>query len=339
MAGEPVLRVEDLVVEYPLPRPRPFAPQPTLRAVAGVSLELHAGECLGIVGESGCGKSSLGRGILQLVRPAAGRVWFDGIDLCTLPPRALRPYRRALQVVFQDPLASLNPRMTVAEIVGEPLAVHRPELSADARQRAVDAMLERVGLRSAMGARYPSEFSGGQAQRISIARAMIAEPRVLVCDEPVSSLDVSIQAQVCNLLRDLQRDTGVALLFISHDLAIVRYLSQRVLVMYLGRVMEEGPRAGFFARPGHPYSRALVGAVPLPDPDRGDPDAGLLLAGDPPSPASPPSGCVFRTRCPKAQDVCARDVPPPLEIGPGHGVACHFRDDPPMVTAGAAGGG
>jgi oligopeptide transport system ATP-binding protein len=323
MAGEPVLRVEDLVVEYPLPRPRPFAPQPTLRAVAGVSLELHAGECLGIVGESGCGKSSLGRGILQLVRPAAGRVWFDGIDLCTLPPRALRPYRRALQVVFQDPLASLNPRMTVAEIVGEPLAVHRPELSADARQRAVDAMLERVGLRSAMGARYPSEFSGGQAQRISIARAMIAEPRVLVCDEPVSSLDVSIQAQVCNLLRDLQRDTGVALLFISHDLAIVRYLSQRVLVMYLGRVMEEGPRAGFFARPGHPYSRALVGAVPLPDPDRGDPDAGLLLAGDPPSPASPPSGCVFRTRCPHAVPACAGARPALESLPGGRRLACH----------------
>jgi oligopeptide transport system ATP-binding protein len=249
-------------------------------------------------------------------------VHFDGVDLCRLSAAALKPYRRDLQVVFQDPLASLNPRMTVAEIVGEPLAVHRPEVDARARQREVDRMLERVGLRAAMGSRYPGEFSGGQAQRISIARAMIGGPRVLVCDEPVSSLDVSIQAQICNLLRELQRETGVALVFISHDLAIVRYMCQRVLVMYLGRVMEEGARDVFFAGPRHPYSRALLAAVPVPDPDRGGVGDEPLLACDPPSPTDPPSGCVFRTRCRHAVDACAGHRPPLETLDDGARIAC-----------------
>jgi oligopeptide transport system ATP-binding protein len=276
-----------------------------------------------VVGESGCGKSSLGRAILQLVRPTAGSVHFDGVDLCRLSTPELKPWRRDLQVVFQDPLASLNPRMTVAEIVGEPLAVHRPEIDARARQRAVEAMLERVGLRADMGSRYPNEFSGGQAQRISIARAMIGSPRVLICDEPVSSLDVSIQAQICNLLRELQRETGVALVFISHDLAVVRYMCQRVLVMYLGRVMEEGPRNAFFARPLHPYSQALLAAVPVADPDHGILPRDLALMGEPPSPANPPSGCVFRTRCPHAIDVCAASRPTLDVLDSGLRVACH----------------
>jgi oligopeptide transport system ATP-binding protein len=319
---DPVLRVANVTVDYPLGRDGLFGPRRTLRAVDDVSFELAPGECLGIVGESGCGKSSLGRAILQLVRPTAGAVFFDGVDLCRLPAAALKPYRRDLQVVFQDPLASLNPRMTVAEIVGEPLAVHRPEFDARARQREVDRMLERVGLRAAMGSRYPNEFSGGQAQRISIARAMIAGPRVLVCDEPVSSLDVSIQAQICNLLRELQRETGVALVFISHDLAIVRYMCQRVLVMYLGRVMEEGRRDAFFAGPRHPYSQALIAAVPVPDPDRDIAGEEALLAGDPPSPASPPSGCVFRTRCRHAVAACASGRPPLEPLDGGARVAC-----------------
>jgi oligopeptide transport system ATP-binding protein len=317
-----VLRVANVTVDYPLGRTGLFGPRRTLRAVDDVSLDLAPGECLGIVGESGCGKSSLGRAILQLVRPTAGAVFFDGVDLCHLPTAALKPYRRDLQIVFQDPLASLNPRMTVAEIVGEPLAVHRPEIDASARQREVDRMLERVGLRAAMGSRYPNEFSGGQAQRISIARAMIAGPRVLVCDEPVSSLDVSIQAQICNLLRELQRETGVALIFISHDLAIVRYMCQRVLVMYLGRVMEEAPRDAFFAGPRHPYSQALIAAVPVPDPDHDAAGDDALLDGDPPSPTNPPSGCVFRTRCRHAVAACASARPPLETLDGAARVAC-----------------
>jgi oligopeptide transport system ATP-binding protein len=335
MPAEPLLRVTDLSVDYALPPAGLLAPARRLRAVADVGFALAPGECLGIVGESGCGKSSLGRAVLQLVRPARGQVWFDGVDLCTLDHRALRRYRRDLQIVFQDPQASLNPRMSVAEIVGEPLALHRPELAATARARAVDAMLERVGLNAAMGQRYPNEFSGGQAQRIGIARAMIAGPRLLVCDEPVSSLDVSIQAQICNLLRELQRDTGVALLFISHDLAVVRYMSQRVLVMYLGRLMEEGPRTGFFALPRHPYSQALVGSVPVADPDAVVTRPPLI--GEPPSPLAPPAGCVFHPRCPQADATC-RSTAPPVESLPGGGrIACHhWRRLAPAPDAGLA---
>jgi oligopeptide transport system ATP-binding protein len=320
---EPVLRVANVTVDYDLGKRGLFGPRRSLRAVDGVSFDLAPGESLGIVGESGCGKSSLGRAILQLVRPTAGAVRFNGVDLCGLSAAALKPYRRDLQVVFQDPLASLNPRLTVAEIVGEPLAVHRPELDARSRQAEVERMLERVGLRAAMGSRYPNEFSGGQAQRISIARAMISRPRVLICDEPVSSLDVSIQAQICNLLRELQRETGVALVFISHDLAVVRYLCQRVLVMYLGRIMEEGPRDAFFARPLHPYSQALLAAVPVADPDHAGLAADLALAGDPPSPANPPSGCVFRTRCRHEAAACAVTRPPLESPDGGLRVACH----------------
>lgn len=321
---EPLLRVEQLSVQYPVAGGGLLGNRRrTLQAVDGVSFELHAGETLGIVGETGCGKSSLGKGILQLVKPAAGQVWWEGKDLCTLDATAMVPHRKALQIVFQDPLSSLNPRMTVGEIVGEPLRVHRPDLSAPERTRAAEEMLERVGLRAAMRRRYPNEFSGGQCQRISIARAMISEPKLIVCDEPVSSLDVSIQAQICNLLRDLQRETGVALLFISHDLSIVRYMSQRVLVMYLGRAMEIGERERVFTRPTHPYTRALISAVPQPDPDR--PYAGdiLPMLGDIPSPLDPPSGCVFRTRCEHAVGVCVSTRPPLERVESRHATACH----------------
>lgn len=319
-----LLTVEHLSVHYQLPSGGLFRRRPlTLKAVDDVSFELRAGETLGVVGETGCGKSSLGKGVLQLVKPAAGRVLWEGRDLCALSPEQLKQCRRDLQIIFQDPLSSLNPRMTIGEIVAEPLEVHYPDLGRDERRRRVDAMLDRVGLRPEMRNRYPNEFSGGQCQRISIARAMISEPKVIVCDEPVSSLDVSIQAQICNLLRELQRDTGIALLFISHDLSIVRYMSHRVLVMYLGRVMESGRREEFFGAPRHPYSQALISAVPIPDPDLPHAGRSLVLDGELPSPLDPPSGCVFRTRCPLAVPVCITQPPLPSEAAPGHRVACH----------------
>ncbi|MEO8224635.1 MAG: oligopeptide/dipeptide ABC transporter ATP-binding protein [Gammaproteobacteria bacterium] len=330
----PVLTVENLSVHYPVPSPGLFRGPPlTLKAVDNVSFDLHAGETLGVVGETGCGKSSLGKGVLQLVRPAAGRVLWEGRDLCALPAADLKRCRKDLQIIFQDPLSSLNPRMTIGEIVAEPLEVHCPELSRDERRRQVDAMLDRVGLRPGMRNRYPNEFSGGQCQRISIARAMISAPKVIVCDEPVSSLDVSIQAQICNLLRELQRETGIALLFISHDLSIVRYMSHRVLVMYLGRVMESGRREDFFGAPRHPYSQALISAVPVPDPDWSPAARSLVLDGEVPSPLEPPSGCVFRTRCPLAVPVCITHLPALTGVGPGHGVACHRWQETGVAAA------
>jgi oligopeptide transport system ATP-binding protein len=320
---QPLLRVENLCVHYPLlgggilRRKRL-----TLRAVEDVSFELGAGETLGVVGETGCGKSSLGKAVLQLVRPASGKVVWQGRNLCALGPDELRGVRKDLQIIFQDPLSSLNPRMTVGEIVAEPLRVHHPEMSKAERDRAVDAMFERVGLRPDMTRRYPNEFSGGQCQRVSIARAMIVAPKVIVCDEPVSALDVSIQAQICNLLRNLQRDTGVSLIFISHDLAIVRYMCQRVMVMYLGHMIEMARREELFRAPLHPYSQALIAAVPGPDPDHPVAEASPL-EGELPSPIDPPSGCVFNTRCPKAVPVCISQRPALETAGDGRQVACH----------------
>jgi len=319
-----LLTVEHLSVHYTLPGAGLFRRRPvTLKAVDDVSFELGHGETLGVVGETGCGKSSLGKGVLQLVRPVAGRVLWEGRDLCTLPPEELKRCRKDLQVIFQDPLSSLNPRMTIGEIVAEPLEVHFPELDGDERIRRVDTMLDRVGLRPEMRDRYPNEFSGGQCQRISIARAMISQPKIIVCDEPVSSLDVSIQAQICNLLRDLQRDTGIALLFISHDLSIVRYMSHRVLVMYLGRTVEYGQRDQFFSGPRHPYSQALIRAIPEPDPDVAASSRPPVLTGDVPSPLDPPSGCVFRTRCPIVVPGCITLRPVLEEAEAGHSVSCH----------------
>ncbi len=319
----PLLRVRDLCVHYPVPAPALFGRSRILRAVDGVSLDLEAGETLGVVGETGCGKSSLGKAILQLVRPAAGQVLWQGTDLCRLSAAQLKARRKELQIIFQDPLSSLNPRMTIGEIVAEPLALHAPELSAGEQSRAVDSMLERVGLHPDLRGRYPTEFSGGQCQRVSIARAMILRPRLIVCDEPVSALDVSIQAQICNLLRELQRETGVALVFISHDLSIVRYMSHRVMVMYLGQLMEAAPRDRFFGGAIHPYSRALISTIPQPDPDRPTAGPPVDLDGDLPSPLDPPSGCAFRTRCTYAVGVCVRQRPEAAGQGPGHQVACH----------------
>ena len=321
---EVLLQVEDLTVTYPVAGKGLFGRgKRSLQAVRRVSFELQPGETLGVVGETGCGKSSLGRAVLQLVRPSGGRVMWKGQDLCRLSDRELVPVRKDLQVVFQDPLSSLNPRMTVGEIIAEPLRIHSPALTAQDRERKAAEMMERVGLRAALARRYPNEFSGGQCQRVSIARAMIVEPRVIVCDEPVSALDVSIQAQICNLLRDLQRDTGIAMIFISHDLSIVRYMAQRVMVMYLGEAVEIADRAEFFERPRHPYSQALLKAVPLPDPSRKVHDTLEALEGELPSPLNPPSGCVFRTRCPKSTPICVTRPPDLEERADRHKVACH----------------
>ena len=319
----PFLDVRKLSVEYPVRGRGLFGEKSVLRAVRAVSLAINAGETVGVVGETGCGKSSLGKAILQLVKPSAGSVLWQGRDLCRLSAPELTACRRDLQIVFQDPLSSLDPRQSIGEIVAEPLLVHFPELSTAERERRVVAMLERVGLRAEMQSRYPHEFSGGQCQRISIARAMIVEPKLVVCDEPVSSLDVSIQAQICNLLRDLQRERGVALLFISHDLSVVRYMSHRVVVLYLGQVVESGPRDEIFSNPRHPYTKALISAVPVPDPERALLATAGTLEGELPSPMAAPSGCGFRTRCPHAVPVCITREPQLEEAGTGHLVGCH----------------
>lgn len=324
----PILSVRDLTVRFDL-RGGLFGPERVLTAVDGVSFDLAAGETLGLVGESGSGKSTLGRAILRLIPAEAGQIVWLGRDLRQLGERAMRPLRRDLQIVFQDPLAALDPRATVFQSVAEPLATHRPEMSRAQRRETAARWLARVGLDGDALDRYPHEFSGGQCQRIGIARAMILEPRLIVCDEVVSALDVSIQAQIVNLLAALQRETGVALLFISHNLAVVRHLSHRVLVLYLGRMVEIGPGEALFADARHPYTRALLSAVPPPDPLAARAAKPAVLKGEPPSPLNPPSGCPFRTRCPLAIEVCAETMPPPEPVDdrPGHLVACHrWRD-------------
>jgi oligopeptide transport system ATP-binding protein len=322
--SEALLKVEDLAVHFSMAvgglLRRRHAP---LKAVDGVSFELRAGETLGIVGESGCGKSTLGRAVLRLIEPSAGRVVWLGDDLGALDPEALRRERRAMQIVFQDPLASLDPRMTVGDIIAEPLITHEPELAKDEVRARVRDMLAKTGLSPQMINRYPHEFSGGQCQRIGIARAMILGPRLIVCDEPVSALDVSIRAQIVNLLMRLQREFGLALLFISHDLSVVRHISHRILVLYLGKMMELADRDAIYRAPKHPYTKAQISAVPIPDPRLERQKRRMVLTGDLPSPLAPPSGCVFRTRCPLAIELCANRVPPIERIAPGHQVACH----------------
>ena len=320
----PLLAVEDLRVHFAvalgsLLRRRHVA----LKAVDGVSFALAPGETLGVVGESGCGKSTLGRAILRLIEPTAGRVVWLGDDLARLGGEALRKHRRAMQIVFQDPLAALNPRMTVGDIIAEPLITHEPALGRAAVKALVTDMMAKTGLSPQMINRYPHEFSGGQCQRIGVARAMILKPKLIVCDEPVSALDVSIQAQIINLLMRLQREFGLSLLFISHDLAVVRHISHRILVLYLGRMMELADRDALYAAPRHPYTKALISAVPIPDPSREREKQRIVLTGDLPSPLAPPSGCVFRTRCPLAIRRCAEEVPEVEAIDPGHRVACH----------------
>ncbi len=299
----------------------------TLKAVDGVSFALAPGETLGVVGESGCGKSTLGRAVLQLIRPTAGRVLWLGRDLTALAGSELRARRRDMQIVFQDPLASLDPRMPVGESIAEPLQTFTPGLSRAERRERVQAMMQAVGLLPQMINRYPHEFSGGQCQRIGIARAMILCPRLVVCDEPVSALDVSIQAQIINLLMELQAELGTALIFISHNLAVVRHISRRVLVLYLGRMVELADRDSLYAEPRHPYTRALISAVPIPDPRLEAGKRRIVLSGDPPSPIDPPSGCVFRTRCPRATERCAAETPPVEAVADGHLVACHHWRD------------
>jgi len=303
-----------------------------LTAVSAVSLELYAGESLGVVGESGCGKSTLVRAALQLLRPTAGRVVWMGQALADLPKGALRALRRDLQIIFQDPLGSLDPRMTVGEIVGEPLRVHAPDLERGARAAQTAALLHRVGLAPQLASRYPHELSGGQCQRVGIARAMILEPRLLVCDEPVSALDVPTQQQIVTLLAQLKRESGMCLLFVSHNLALVRQLCERVLVLYLGRMMELAPSPGLYTGPRHPYTRELLAAVPIPDPDIQPARLARARPGEPPSPLSPPSGCVYRTRCPYAAPVCAQRIPEWEELPDGRRVACHRWRELPSGT-------
>jgi peptide/nickel transport system ATP-binding protein len=303
-----------------------------VKAVDGVSFEVRRHAIVGLVGESGSGKTTTGRALLRLQQASAGRIWFDGQDLTGLSDRQMRPWRRRMQIVFQDPYASLNPRMTVEQILGEALDTHG--LAQQRRPARIGELLERVGLNAEQARRYPHEFSGGQRQRIGIARALAVEPDFIVADEPVSALDVSVQAQVLNLLQDLRRDLGLAMLFVAHDLAVVDYLCDEVVVMYLGRVMERGPTSEVYARPRHPYTRALLSAAPVPDPRA--PRSRIFLKGDIPSPVNPPSGCVFRTRCPQAADGCAAPQPPAEKVGPGHFVACSRLGD---ATLGAIASG
>ena len=321
-AGDVALTISRLSVQFDVQRGW-FGPRAVLRAVDDVSLSLGIGEALGVVGESGCGKSTLARAVLMLMRPTAGHVLWMGQALESLPARELKPLRRDLQIVFQDPLASLDPRMTIGEIVDEPLRVHRRELDVGSRARTVAEMLRRVGIAPDLINRYPHEFSGGQCQRIGIARAMILNPRLLVCDEPVSALDVSIQEQIVSLLADLMREYGMCILFVSHNLAIVRRLCERVLVLYLGRMMELAFSEGLYTRPLHPYTRELLEAVPIADPDIQPGRLARVLGGEAPSPLDPPSGCVYRTRCPHAIDVCRERVPLWEEAESSHWVACH----------------
>lgn len=319
--GEVLLRVENLKKYFPLRAGVFKKVVGWVKAVDGVSFEVFSGETLGIVGESGCGKSTLGMTILRLLEPTEGRIVFAGQDITKLPSSKLRPIRKDMQMIFQDPFSSLNPRMTVQAILEEGLKVHRV-VPRSRMQEEVEMLLERVGLSRDYVRRFPHEFSGGQRQRINIARAIALRPRLVVADEALSSLDVSVRSQVLNLLQELKREYSLTYLFISHDLAVVRQISQRILVMYLGKVVELAPREKFFARPLHPYSVALISAVPVPDPEVKR--SRIILKGDVPSPLRPPSGCRFHTRCPRAQSVCAELEPPFQEVEPGHFVACHF---------------
>jgi oligopeptide/dipeptide ABC transporter ATP-binding protein len=320
-----LLRVEDLKMHFPIYRGVFRRRVGKIKAVDGITFDILRGETLGLVGESGCGKSTAGRTISQLYRPTAGSVYLDGEDLATLHGRNLRQHRRKMQMIFQDPYASLDPRMTIGEIVGEPLDVHRTVRGKERRDR-IAHLLQVVGLNPLYADRYPHEFSGGQRQRVGIARALALNPSFIVCDEPISALDVSIQAQVVNLLEDIQKEMGLTYLFIAHDLSMVRHISTRVAVMYLGKLMELSDRAEVYIDPLHPYTMSLLSAIPIPDPVLEERRQRIILTGDVPSPANPPSGCVFHTRCPYAEAICREAIPVWREIHAGHWVACHFAE-------------
>jgi len=323
--NEVLLQVDNLMMHFPIYRGVFQRQVGAVRAVDGVSFNVMRGETLGLVGESGCGKSTTGRTILQLYKPTAGDVNFEGKNLVKLKGEEMRHMRRKMQMIFQDPYASLNPRMTVGQLVGEPLQVHNVATGAEINER-VSHLLELVNLNPAFASRYPHEFSGGQRQRIGVARALALQPSFIICDEPISALDVSIQAQVVNLLEELQEQFNLTYLFIAHDLSMVRHISKRVAVMYLGVIVELAERDELYASPLHPYTQALLSAVPIPDPVADSKRHRTILEGDVPSPANPPSGCRFRTRCPIAQARCAESRPDFREVKPGHFVACHLVD-------------
>jgi len=322
MSASPILELDALVKRFPV-KGGLFGPRKFLAAVNGVSLEIRRGETLALVGESGCGKSTVGKAIMKLHDPSEGRILIDGHDIAPLTRARMKPVWRKVQTIFQDPFSSLNPRMTAGAIVGEPLTIHGLASGAE-KDRIVAETFAKVGLRPDQMSRYPHEFSGGQRQRLSIARALVVKPDLIVADEPVSALDVSIQASVINLLIRLQKEMGLAMLFISHDMSVVEHISHRVAVMYLGRLVESGPRDEIFRNPQHPYTQALLSAVPVADPARRNRER-IVLKGDVPSPIDPPSGCPFRTRCPLAEEVCTTTMPEPTAASPGHGFACHVR--------------
>ncbi|MBM3835174.1 MAG: dipeptide ABC transporter ATP-binding protein [Verrucomicrobia bacterium] len=316
-----LLQVQDLKVHFPVRRTLFGRAKEFVRAVDGVSFALQTGETLGLVGESGCGKTTLGRAIIRLIELTEGTVSLEGEDISRMSDARLRPQRRKFQMIFQDPYGSLDPRMTVEQIIGEPIDIHQLAKNSADRRKRVCQLLNDVGLDSAHAQRYPHEFSGGQRQRIGIARALAVEPKLIVCDEPVSALDVSVQAQIINLLKDLQRSHALAYLFIAHDLAVIEHISDRIMVMYLGRVVETGDAKTVCRSPKHPYTQALISAVPVVDP--ATKRARLLLPGEPPSPLNPPAGCPFHPRCPLVEPRCRTETPPLRELASGHQVACH----------------
>ncbi|HYI53790.1 MAG TPA: dipeptide ABC transporter ATP-binding protein [Microlunatus sp.] len=334
MTGDVILRAEGLVKHYPIKAGVLRRTVGHVKALDGVSFELYKGETLGIVGESGCGKSTLGRMLMRLEEPTAGKLTFDGVDMYSQQGAAMRRLRRDIQIVFQDPYTSLNPRMTVGDIIGEPFEIHSDVTPKGGRRQRVQELLELVGLSPEHINRYPHQFSGGQRQRIGIARGLALNPKVIICDEPVSALDVSVQAQVVNLLESLQREFGLAYVFIAHDLSVVRHISDRVGVMYLGTMVELGDEDQIYSRPTHPYTQALLSAVPVPDPTLRNVREQIVLSGDVPSPANPPSGCRFHTRCWKAQDICSVEDPalvPRPDGQSAHDSACHFAEPKVLI--------
>ncbi len=335
-SGHPLVKVDELKIHFAMPKQRMFGPKPVVRAVDGVSFDILPGEVLGLVGESGSGKSTTGRAVLRRLSPTAGRIAFDGQDITTLKGEQLRMLRREMQMVFQDPYASLNPRMRVGAIVTEPLHVHRAKMSESEVERRLVELLEAVGLTEDHARRYPHALSGGQRQRVGIARALALNPRLIVADEAVSALDVSTQAQIINLLQDLQSELGLAYLFIAHNLAVVRQIADRVAIMYCGKIMELAPRDEAFEAPEHPYTKALLSAIPDIDVAPSERGRRVRLEGDVPNPADPPPGCRFNTRCPIATDRCRTEEPSFREVRPGHWVACHYAGEPVAITMTAA---